>query len=94
MSAAVNPMVGDALAIRPFSINVPESDLAERETVADFSPGVPLATVQKLARCWGTEYDWRKVEARLNAVPHFITEIDGLDITSSMGEPRWRPSTW
>jgi pimeloyl-ACP methyl ester carboxylesterase len=92
MSAAVNPTVGDATAIRPFSINVPDSDLEdlrrrilatrlpERETVADFSQGVPLATVQKLARYWGTEYDWRRVEARLNAVPNFITEIDGLDI--------------
>jgi hypothetical protein len=54
--------------------------LPERETVSDFSQGVPLATVQKLARYWATEYDWRKVEARLNAVPNFITEIDGLDI--------------
>jgi hypothetical protein len=54
--------------------------LPERETVTDFSLGVPLATVQKLARYWATEYDWRKVEARLNAVPNFITEIDGLDI--------------
>jgi pimeloyl-ACP methyl ester carboxylesterase len=91
MSAIVKPTVSDT-AIRPFSINVPESDfedlrrrilatrLPERETVPDFSQGVPLATVQKLARYWGTEYDWRKVEARLNAVPNFITEIDGLDI--------------
>jgi pimeloyl-ACP methyl ester carboxylesterase len=54
--------------------------LPERETVADLSQGVPLATVQKLARYWATEYDWRKVEARLNAVPNFLTEIDGLDI--------------
>jgi pimeloyl-ACP methyl ester carboxylesterase len=73
-------------------VNVPETELAdlrrrivatrlpEKETVADFSQGVPLATVQKLARYWATEYDWRKVEARLNAVPNFITEIDGLDI--------------
>ena len=52
----------------------------EKETVTDFSQGVPLATVQKLAHYWATEYDWRKVEARLNAVPNFITEIDGLDI--------------
>jgi pimeloyl-ACP methyl ester carboxylesterase len=52
----------------------------EKETVTDFSQGVPLATTQKLARYWATEYDWRKVEARLNAVPNFITEIDGLDI--------------
>ena len=54
--------------------------LPERETVTDFSQGVPLATVQKLARYWATEYDWRRCEAQLNALPHFITEIDGLDI--------------
>ena len=52
----------------------------ERETVADASQGVQLATMQKLARYWATEYDWRKCEAKLNALPHFITEIDGLDI--------------
>lgn len=78
--------------IRPFHVNVPEAELSElrrrinatrfpeRETVSDFSQGVPLATVQTLARYWATEYDWRKVEAQLNAVPNFITEIDGLDI--------------
>jgi pimeloyl-ACP methyl ester carboxylesterase len=82
----------DKNAIRPFHVNVPEAELTElrvrinatrwpeRETVADASQGVQLATVQKLARYWATEYDWRKVEARLNAVPNFITEIDGLDI--------------
>jgi pimeloyl-ACP methyl ester carboxylesterase len=82
----------DKNAIRPFQVNVPEAELTElrrrinaarlpeKETVADFSQGVPLATVQKLARYWATEYDWRKVEARLNAVPNFLTEIDGLDI--------------
>jgi pimeloyl-ACP methyl ester carboxylesterase len=52
----------------------------ERETVGDFSQGVPLATMKKLAQYWATEYDWRKVEARLNSYPQFITEIDGLDI--------------
>src|SRR5881628_1343072 len=79
-------------AIRPFHVNVPEAELTElrrrvaaarlpeRETVTDFSQGVPLATTEKLARYWATEYDWRKCEARLNAVPNFITEIDGLDI--------------
>jgi pimeloyl-ACP methyl ester carboxylesterase len=79
-------------AIRPFQVNIPEAELAdlrrriaaarlpEKEAVSDFSQGVPLATVQKLATYWATEYDWRKVEARLNAVPNFITEIDGLDI--------------
>jgi pimeloyl-ACP methyl ester carboxylesterase len=82
----------DHSAIRPFQINVPDAELnelrrrvaaarlPEKETVSDFSQGVPLATVQKLARYWAAEYDWRKVEARLNAVPNFITEIDGLDI--------------
>ena len=52
----------------------------DRETVTDDTQGVQLATIQKLARYWATEYDWRKVEARLKALPHFITEIDGLDI--------------
>jgi hypothetical protein len=52
----------------------------EKETVADQSQGVPLAMIQELARYWATEYDWRKVEARLNALPQFVTEIDGLDI--------------
>ena len=82
----------DQAAIRPFQVNVPEAELTdlrrrvqaarlpERETVSDFSQGVPLDTVEKLARYWATEYDWRKVEARLNSVPNFITEIDGLDI--------------
>jgi pimeloyl-ACP methyl ester carboxylesterase len=82
----------DKTAIHPFRVNVPESELdelrrrvvaarlPERETVSDFSQGVPLDTVQKLARYWATEYDWRRVEARLNSVPNFITEIDGLDI--------------
>jgi len=82
----------DKATIRPFHVNVPEAELSElrrrvqaarlpeRETVSDFSQGVPLDTVLKLARYWATEYDWRKVEARLNSVPNFITEIDGLDI--------------
>ena len=79
-------------AIRPFRVNIPETALAdlrqrlartrlpEKETVTDFSQGVPLKTVQQVLRYWQTDYDWRKVEARLNAVPNFITEIDGLDI--------------
>ena len=54
--------------------------MPEKETVTDFSQGVPLKTVQQVLRYWQTDYDWRKVEARLNAVPNFITEIDGLDI--------------
>src|SRR5207249_12138803 len=52
----------------------------EKETVADTSQGVPLAPLQDLARYWATDYDWRKCEAKLNALPQFITEIDGLDI--------------
>ncbi len=79
-------------AIRPFSVNFPEERLTElrrriaathwpeRETVTDTSQGVQLAPMQELARYWATDYDWRKVEARLNALPQFITEIDGLDI--------------
>ena len=79
-------------AVRPFDVNVPEADLAdlrrrihatkwpERETVSDASQGVQLATMQALARYWGTDYDWRKCEAKLKALPQFITEIDGLDI--------------
>ena len=82
----------DATAIRPFTVETPEADLddlrariaatrwPEKETVDDQSQGVPLATMQALARYWATEYDWRKCEARLKALPHFITEIDGLDI--------------
>src|ERR671913_458372 len=82
----------DKTAIRPFQFEVPEAELIElrrrisatrwpdRETVTDASQGVQLATIQALARYWATEYDWRACEARLNAVPHFITEIDGLDI--------------
>jgi pimeloyl-ACP methyl ester carboxylesterase len=79
-------------AVRPFQVNTPEAELTElrrrinatkwpeRETVTDASQGVQLATIQKLARYWATEYNWRACEARLNAVPQFITEIDGLDI--------------
>jgi hypothetical protein len=82
----------DSDAIRPFHVNVPETELIELrrrinatkwpegETVHDASQGVELATIQALARYWGTEYDWRKIEAKLNALPQFITEIDGLDI--------------
>ncbi|MGA7288899.1 MAG: epoxide hydrolase, partial [Terriglobales bacterium] len=83
----------DKNAIRPFQkINIPEAELTElrrrinntrwpdRETVKDATQGVELATTQALARYWATEYDWRKIEAKLNALPQFITEIDGLDI--------------
>ncbi|TDY26245.1 pimeloyl-ACP methyl ester carboxylesterase [Paraburkholderia sp. BL6665CI2N2] len=83
---------GDKAAIRPLRVHAPESQLIElkrrikatrwpdRETVTDASQGVQLATMQKLARYWATDYDWRKVEARLNTLPQFVTEIDGVDI--------------
>ncbi|MBC7856600.1 MAG: alpha/beta fold hydrolase, partial [Pirellulaceae bacterium] len=79
-------------AIRPFRVNIPEADLAdlrrriastrwpEQETVMDASQGVQLATTQKLASYWATDYDWSRCEAQLAALPNFITEIDGLDI--------------
>jgi pimeloyl-ACP methyl ester carboxylesterase len=78
--------------IRPYQVDIPDEALddlrrritatnwPEKETVADQSQGVPLAMIQELARYWATEYDWRKVEAKLNALPQFMTEIDGLDI--------------
>ena len=78
--------------VRPFHIDVPEEDLVElrrriaatqwpeRETVDDSSQGVQLVTIQELARYWATDYDWHKVEAKLNALPQFMTEIDGLDV--------------
>jgi pimeloyl-ACP methyl ester carboxylesterase len=79
-------------AILPFRINIPEEDLVDlrrrlaasrwpdKETVADQSQGVRLETIQRLVRYWQTDYDWRRVETRLNALPQFMTEIDGLDI--------------
>jgi len=82
----------DKDAIRPFRWNFTDAQLTdlrkrinstkwpERELVSDASQGVQLATMQKLAHYWGTDYDWRKGEAKLKAVPHFVTEIDGLDI--------------
>jgi pimeloyl-ACP methyl ester carboxylesterase len=82
----------DSTAIRPFSANFPLEEITElrrriaatrwpeREAVNDQSQGVQLATIQQLAHYWQTGYDWRNVEARLNALPQFITEIDGLDI--------------
>src|SRR6266446_5665083 len=84
--------VNDKTAIRPFQFNFPDAELTDlrrrvnatkwpdREQVTDASQGVQLATMQKLARYWGTDYDWRKGEAKLKAVPQFITEIDGIDI--------------
>jgi pimeloyl-ACP methyl ester carboxylesterase len=91
MNAAADQMGSDRTAVRPFRVNFPEAELTElrkrinatkwpdREPVTDASQGVQLATIQKLARYW-VEYDWRPCEARLNALPNFITEIDGLDI--------------
>ena len=84
--------VADDPTIRPFRIEVPQGAIEdlrrridetrwpERETVDDDSQGVPLATMQELARYWATEHDWRRCEAALNALPQFTTEIDGLDI--------------
>jgi pimeloyl-ACP methyl ester carboxylesterase len=88
----MSTIVESATEIRPFQIDVRDEALddlrrriaatnwPERETVADQSQGVPLDMIQKLARYWMTDYDWRTVEANLNALPQFITEIDGLDI--------------
>jgi pimeloyl-ACP methyl ester carboxylesterase len=82
-----------ATAIRPFTIpTIPDAEIEalrariagtrwpDKEIVTDHSQGVQLATIQELARYWATDYDWRKCEAKLNALPHFMTEIDGLDI--------------
>jgi pimeloyl-ACP methyl ester carboxylesterase len=82
----------DDTAIRPFRVTIPEQELVElrrriaatrwptKELVEDRSQGVQLATVRELARYWATEYDWRKAEAKLNALPQFVTKIDGVDI--------------
>jgi len=87
-----SPQAPASDAIRPFQFHASDEALADlrrriaatqwpdKETVADATQGVQLATMQKLARYWVTGYDWRKVEARLNALPQFITQIDGLDI--------------
>jgi len=84
--------VSNAPVVRPFHVDVPDAELIElrrriqetrwpqRETVTDDSQGVPLAMLQELARYWATDYDWRDVEAKLNALPQFMTEIDGVDI--------------
>lgn len=90
--APATRQAAEDVSIRPFTVHVPEAKLQdlrrriaatqwpEKETVADDSQGVPLALMQDVSRYWATEYDWRKVEARLNALPQFITKIDGLDI--------------
>ena len=79
-------------AIRPFSVHIPQAQLddlrrriiatnwPDREIVTDQSQGVQLSTIQALAHYWGTDYDWRKIEAKLNSLPQFITTIDGVDI--------------
>ncbi|MEM5423504.1 epoxide hydrolase family protein [Paraburkholderia ferrariae] len=83
---------GDKTAIRPLRVHVPEAQLVDlrrrikatrwpdKETVNDDSQGVPLAMMQEVARHWSTDYDWRRCEAKLNALPNYVTEIDGLDI--------------
>ena len=92
MPQTAAPQTADKTTIRPFQVDVPGAELTElrrrinstrwpdRETVSDESQGPPRATIQELARYWATDYDWRKIEAKLNALPQFITEIDGLDI--------------
>jgi len=84
--------VAENTLIRSFQVDIPEAELSElrrrihatkwpeRETVSDASQGVQLATMEALAHYWATDYDWRKIEAKLNALPQFLTEIDGLDI--------------
>ena len=92
MNSAAQQTGSDKTAIRPFHVKASDAELAElrrrinatkwpeRETVTDASQGVQLATIQALARYWATDYDWRKIEAQMNALPQFMTEIDGLDI--------------
>ncbi len=91
-SGAAKTPAGESDSIRPFSVHVPQEALddlrrriaatrwPDKETVTDASQGVQLATTQKLARYWQTDYDWRKCESRLNALPQFMTNIDGVDI--------------
>jgi len=91
----------DRAAIRPFHINFPESELTDCASVltrragptgkrSQCHAGVQLATTQALAAYWANEYDWRKIEAKLNSLPNFITEIDGLDIHFIMCAPNTR----
>ena len=84
--------------IRPFRVNVPKEALADlrrriaatkwpnRETVADATQGVQLATMRELARYWETKHDWRKIEARLNSYPQFMTDIDGVESRPGQGQ--------
>lgn len=93
MSATTSPpTTAEGASVRPLEISVQKADLVElrrriaevrwpsRELVADRSQGVQLATIQELARYWTTEYDWRRCEARLNALPQFKTAINGEDV--------------
>jgi hypothetical protein len=91
-SLARSAVADEASAIRPFHVSFPQAELTdlrrrvnatrwpERETVTDATQGVQLTTIRKLADYWGKDHDWGKCEAKLKAWPHFITEIDGLDI--------------
>src|SRR5206468_10098588 len=88
----LHPACAADAAVHPFHINIPEEDIVDlrrriaatrwpdKETVADESQGVQIARLQELVRYWGAHYDWRKIEAKLNALPQFVTNIDGLDI--------------
>jgi pimeloyl-ACP methyl ester carboxylesterase len=92
LAPALPVLAASGDAIRPFRVRFPDDDLEDlrrrlratrwpdRETVADQSQGVQLATMQKLVRYWATDYDWRRFEAKLNALPQFVTEIDGVEI--------------
>src|SRR5262245_61124718 len=89
---ARSAVAAESNAIRPFRINFPDAELIDlrrriaatrwpdRETVKDQSQGVQLAKLQELVRYWGTDYDWRRAEAKLNALPQFMTTIDDVDI--------------
>ena len=84
--------VQTGIDVHPFQVEIPDEALDDlrrriaatrwpsKELVGDRSQGVQLATLQELARCWTTDYDWRKAEAKLNALPQFKTEIDGVDV--------------
>src|SRR4051812_7630443 len=91
-SSAQTVPAGDDTAIRPFRVEIPEAALVDlrqrvaatrwpdRETVPDGSQGAQRAKLQELVRYWGRDYDWRRAESKLNALPQFTTTIDGLDI--------------
>src|SRR6476661_10929832 len=91
-AAVADQAKSESGAIRPFDVDIPDEDLEDlrrriaatrlpsKELVPDRSQGVQLETIQELARYWATEYDWRACEARLNALPQFKTDIDGVDV--------------